>query len=194
MSQIVPEISQRTPECPFPQRWKMYDGMSTEVETVEFLQYLVQLLKPEVAIETGTYVGWGTLHIALGMHQNQFGVVHTAEPYREHWEAAAKRLAGYEDHVKFHHTTGLQMIQDFQDTIDFAFLDSNIDTRLEEMRALIPRLKDSGVVAIHDTSTYHQKNSGGPRVPFQAYATVNNMQIINLDTPRGLTLMRRWPR
>jgi len=190
----VPEISQPSSECPFPQRYSMYDGMGTEVEVLEFIRSLVRVLKPEVAVETGTYLAFGSLYIAEGMKQNGFGVLHTAEPNKEYWQPAYQRLVGYEDHVQFYHMTGIQMIDRIQETIDFAFLDSNIDTRIGEMRALMSRLKDNGVVAVHDTSVFHQQNSGGPRKPFHAFAATHSMQIINLDSPRGITLLRRWPK
>jgi predicted O-methyltransferase YrrM len=190
---IVPEISVPNAECPFPQRYSMYEGMSSELEVLEFLHSLVRLLKPEVAIETGTYVGWSALNMVQAMHKNGFGVLHTAEPCRELWEAAAQRLVGYEDHVQFHHCTGEEMIDRIPDIIDFAFLDSNIDTRIREMRALMPRLKENGVVAVHDCSSFHQQNSNGPRKTFMAFAATHRMQIINLDSPRGVAVLRRWP-
>src|SRR5271170_7877802 len=76
----LPEVSSSvTVECPDPQKWKMYDGNATEVETLEFIYALVRLLKPSVCIETGTWLGYGTLYIAQALQDNGLGKVSTAE-------------------------------------------------------------------------------------------------------------------
>ena len=58
--QLVPEYHRPTPECPHPQRWSMYDSMTAEVEVLEFLRTLVTTTKPNLVVETGTFMGVST--------------------------------------------------------------------------------------------------------------------------------------
>ena len=59
--QLVPEYHRPTPECPHPERWSMYDSMTAEVEVLEFLRTLVTTIKPNLVVETGTFMGVSTL-------------------------------------------------------------------------------------------------------------------------------------
>ena len=61
---LVPEYHRATPECPHPERWSMYDSMTAEVEVLEFLRTLVTTIKPNLVVETGTFMGVSTLWIA----------------------------------------------------------------------------------------------------------------------------------
>jgi hypothetical protein len=65
-----------------------------------------------------------------------------------------------------------------------------LNTRIGEMETLLERLSPSAVVAVHDTNTNHDKH-GGPRTPFLKFAEENGLQLIQFDTPRGLTLLRK---
>src|SRR3989442_3864685 len=49
---LQPEYHTPTPECPHPERWRMLDSMTAEVEVLEFLQCLVTTLKPQLVVET----------------------------------------------------------------------------------------------------------------------------------------------
>src|SRR3989442_14412712 len=76
---LQPEYPAPTPECPHPERWRMLDSMTAEVEVLEFLQCLVTTLKPQLVVETGTFLGVSTLRIAEGLKQNGSGRVITCE-------------------------------------------------------------------------------------------------------------------
>ena len=71
--QLVPEYHRPTPECPHPERWSMYDSMTAEVEVLEFLRTLVTTIKPNLVVETGTFMGISTLWIAEALRLNGFG-------------------------------------------------------------------------------------------------------------------------
>ena len=61
---LVPEYHRPTPECPHPERWSMYDSMTAEVEVLEFLRTLVTTTKPNLVVETGTFMGNTTASMA----------------------------------------------------------------------------------------------------------------------------------
>jgi len=68
-----------TPECPFPNRWKMVDAQSAELEVLEFLRSLVKTVKPEVILETGTFIGHSAINMAEALRSNGFGRIVTIE-------------------------------------------------------------------------------------------------------------------
>ena len=76
---LLPEYHRATPECPQPERWSMYDSMTAEAEVLEFLRTLVTTVKPELVVETGSFLGVSTLWIAEGMKANGFGKIVSCE-------------------------------------------------------------------------------------------------------------------
>jgi predicted O-methyltransferase YrrM len=190
---IKPEVARPSAECPNPSEWTCYDGMATEVEVLEFLGALIRMLRPTVIIETGTYKGYGTAHLCEAALESGSMVVHSAETDREcHLQAKAMLSPAYEEVLTLHRCDGEAMILFVgnQWKIDFAFLDSAIDTRVAELRALLPRLSARGVIAVHDTSTTHAEHKG-PRYQLFELAKEHGLQIFQFDTPRGLTLLRK---
>src|SRR3990172_4705889 len=48
------------PECPQPGRWSAPDGVATETDVSALLGALVRALKPDLVVETGSYLGHTT--------------------------------------------------------------------------------------------------------------------------------------
>src|SRR6185437_15559556 len=76
---LLPEYHRPTPECPHPERWHMYDSMTAEAEVLEFLRTLITTNKPELVVETGSFLGVSTLWIAEGLKSNGFGKIISCE-------------------------------------------------------------------------------------------------------------------
>ena len=57
----------------------MYDSMTAEVEVLEFLRTLVTTIKPNLVVETGTFMGVSTLWIAEALRLNGFGRIVSCE-------------------------------------------------------------------------------------------------------------------
>jgi len=190
---VQKEVSYPTGECPEPQLWHCYDGMATEVEVLKFLKALVEVSKPKVIVETGTYLGYGTCYLAQGVKENGFGHVYTAEVNIDFAEAAKRRLidADLYGYVVQIVENGQNMISGMHGPIDFAFLDSDLYTRLPELEVLYPKLSQSALVVVHDTGRQHDGPGTGPRSQMAWFAKQHQMQILNLDTPRGVVIMRR---
>ena len=89
---IVPEYHRATPECPHPERWSMYDSMTAEVEVLEFLRTLVTTIKPELVVETGTFLGVSTLVIAEALRMNGFGRIISCEYDPKVFAAAKEKI------------------------------------------------------------------------------------------------------
>src|SRR5258708_14296554 len=76
---LQPEYHRATAACPHPERWSMYDSMTAEYEVLEFLRTLVTTLKPDLVVETGSFLGVSTQWIAEGLERNGFGRVVSCE-------------------------------------------------------------------------------------------------------------------
>ena len=93
---VMTEYHRATPECAHPERWSMVDSMTAEVEVLEFLATLVTTIKPELVVETGSFLGVSTEWIARGLKRNGFGRVVSCEYDPVVYERAKERLAGSE--------------------------------------------------------------------------------------------------
>src|SRR5437764_11862529 len=88
-----PEYHRATPECPHPERWRMFDTMTAEVEVLEFLQCLMTTVKPNLVVETGTFLAVSTIYMAAGLKQNGSGKIITCEPDKEVLPKATEKIA-----------------------------------------------------------------------------------------------------
>src|ERR1700693_2258902 len=91
--QLEREYHRPTPECPHPERWRMFDSMTAEAEVLEFLRSVVTTIKPELVVETGTFSGISTLWIGEGLKANGRGRIITCEFDPKVYESAKARIA-----------------------------------------------------------------------------------------------------
>src|SRR5437868_15522774 len=89
---LEPEYHRPTPECPHPERWRMFDSMTAEAEVLEFLRTVVTTIKPELVVETGTFSGISTLWIAEGLKANGCGRVVSCEFDPKVYQNARERI------------------------------------------------------------------------------------------------------
>jgi phosphatidylglycerol:prolipoprotein diacylglycerol transferase len=87
-----PEYHRATPECPNPERWRMFDTMTAEVEVLDFLKCLMTTVKPNLVVETGTFLAVSTLYMAEGLKQNGSGKIITCEPDKEVFAKAIEKI------------------------------------------------------------------------------------------------------
>ena len=112
------EYHRATPECPHPERWRMFDSMTAEAEVLEFLRTLVTTIKPELVVETGTFSGISTLWIAEGLKANGRGRVISCEYDRDIYLNAKARIdaSGLADWIELRNASSLEM--EVEGTID----------------------------------------------------------------------------
>ena len=178
---LQPEYHRPTPECPHPERWHMYDSMSAEVEVLDFLKSIVNTVKPELVVETGTFSGLSTLRIAEGLKQNGVGRVITCEWDKKVFEAAKKRFAesGLGKWIDARNESSLEMKVSGQ--IDMLFCDSDPELREKEVRHFLPQMNPYGVILIHDASS-HMKSVREGALRLEAEGLLS---VLLLPTPRG---------
>ena len=182
-----PEYTPPTPECPHPELWHMLDSQTTEVEVLNFLKSLVTTVKPKLIVETGTFLGHGTVKLAEGARENGFGKVITIEFDSDIRNRALVRFesSGLSPWIESRLESSLDTVID--DTIDFLYSDSHLANREAEIRRLLPQLDPRGLLVIHDASS-HFKLVREAALRLEAEGLIST---VLLTTPRGVVIAQR---
>ena len=184
---LLPEYHRATPECPHPERWHMYDSMTAEAEVLEFLRTLVTTLKPELIVETGSFLGVSTLWMAEGMRANGFGKIISCEFDPVVFARAQEKIAasGLAQFIELRNESSLEM--HVEGTIDILFSDSDMPIREAEVKRYLPQIHPTGLILLHDASS-HLKTVRNAAFSLEAEGLVS---CIFLPTPRGLVLAQK---
>ncbi len=184
---LVPEYHRATPECPHPERWSMYDSMTAEVEVLEFLRTLVTTTKPNLVVETGTFMGVSTLWIAEALRMNGFGRIVSCEYDPKVFAAAGEKIdaSEFRDLIDLRNESSLEMKVD--GTIDLFFSDSDMPIREQEVRRYLPQISPFGIILMHDASS-HLKQVRDAALKLEAEGLIS---VVLLPTPRGLVVAQK---
>ena len=184
---IQPEWAPATPECRHPERWRMMDAQSAEIEVLNFLRTLVTTVKPELIVETGTFMGISTLHLAEGLQRNGFGRIITCEFDPLVFAKAQERFrgSGLEGWIEARNQSSLETRID--GPIDILFSDSDPAVREQEVRRFLPQVRPNGLILMHDASS-HFKVVRQAALRLEAEGLIS---VTLLPTPRGLVLAQK---
>ncbi len=181
---LLPEYHRATPECPHPERWRMYDSMTAEAEVLEFLRTLVTTVKPELIVETGSFLGVSTLWMAEGMRANGFGRIISCEFDPVVFAKAQEKIAGsgLAEFIELRNESSLEM--EVKGTIDLLFSDSDMPIREAEVRRFLPQIRPTGLILLHDASS-HLKTVRDAAFSLEQEGLLS---CVFLPTPRGLVM------
>jgi len=184
---LQPEYHRATPECPHPERWRMYDSMTVEYEVLEFLRTLVTTVKPELVVETGTFMGVSTLRIAEGLKANGFGKIVSLEYDAKVFAKAKERIdeSGLAQWIELHNESSLEVV--ISGKIDILFSDSDPPLREQEVRRFLPQMSPNGIILMHDASSH----LATVRDAAKKLEQEGLISIVILPTPRGLVLAQK---
>lgn len=179
-----PEYHRATPECPHPERWSMFDTMTAEIEVLEFLKCLMTTMKPNLVVETGTFLGVSTLYMAEGLKQNGFGKIITCEPDPEVFAKAKSKIdaSGLKKWIDYRREESLKI--KVPGTIDVLFCDSMPELREPEVRHFLPQMNPNGLILMHDASS-HLKTVRDAALRLESEGLIS---VVLLPTPRGLVI------
>jgi predicted O-methyltransferase YrrM len=182
-----PEYTPATHECPHPERWTMMDSMSAEVEILDFLKHLVLTLKPELIVETGTFIGQSAIKMAEALRANGFGKIVTCEFDPLVYRKAQDRIeaSGLAPWITCRNQSSLELEVD--GTIDLFFSDSHQPIREQEIRRFLPQISPQGLILMHDTSS-HYKIAREAAFRLEAEGLIS---MVLLPTPRGLMIAQK---
>jgi len=126
---------------------------------------LIHSLKPQSLLEVGTHIGASMLYIARalkygGGNITTVDICDVNDPYTGAWRSSelpnspqqmAEQL-GCADRVTFVAQSSIAYLKDTTETFDFIFLDGDHSARAvyEEVAAALPRLREGGVILLHD--------------------------------------------
>lgn len=177
----------RNPLCPNDELWTTRDEQSSEDEVNEFLYALIRLIKPQFVVETGSYLGDGTIQIAKALKKNGRGRIMTCETIMDRCVAVQARIdqEGLGEIAQVVNTTGLELIKQCGSLIDFAFIDSSPEGKVRgaEIQELLKYLRPLKMFALHDTAPQHGQ--------INAVAEAIKLPKVYFNTPRGLTLFMK---
>jgi predicted O-methyltransferase YrrM len=184
---LLPEYHRPTPECPHPDRWRMYDSMTAEAEVLEFLRTLITTVKPALVVETGSFLGVSTLWIAEGLRANGFGKIISCEYDPVVFAKAKEKIAASDlsEWIELRNESSLEMKID--GTIDLFFSDSDMPIREVEVKRFLPQIRPTGLILMHDASS-HLKIVRDAAFKMESEGLIS---AIFLPTPRGLILAQR---
>jgi predicted O-methyltransferase YrrM len=181
---LLPEYHRATAECPHPERWSMYDSMTAEYEVLEFLRTLVTTLKPDLVVETGSFLGVSTQWIAEGLDRNGFGRVVSCEYDPLVFAKAQEKIAAspLRSRIELRNESSLEMT--VHGTIDLLFSDSDMPVREQEVMRFLPQMNPNGLILMHDASSHL-------KVVREAALSLERkglLSVLLLPTPRGLVI------
>ncbi|HEV2113903.1 MAG TPA: prolipoprotein diacylglyceryl transferase family protein, partial [Terriglobales bacterium] len=184
---VQPEYHKATAECPNPEKWSMYDSMTAEVEVLDFLRSLVTTTKPNLVVETGTFMGLSTISIAEGLRENGFGKVISCEADPVVFAKAQDKMkaSGLMDWIDCRNQSSFEL--EVPGSIDMFFSDSDINVREQEVRRFLPKISPYGVILMHDASS-HLKTVREAALRLQKEGLIS---AVLLPTPRGLVLAQK---
>ncbi len=121
----------------------------------------IRELKPQLAAETGTWMGGGsTFFIAAAMRRNAaegtVGLLHTVDDNREMFLAAldsyATRWPSLKPYVHFHFGGSFEVYRSvLKAPLDFVLIDGGGDqVAIDEFKMLGPLVRPGGILMVHD--------------------------------------------
>jgi caffeoyl-CoA O-methyltransferase len=116
-----------------------------------FLQQLVFGLQAKRVLELGTFTGYSSLSMAMGLPEG--GHIDTCEVSEEHAEVARRYHARspYGERITIHMGPALETIERLGGEWDFVFVDADKENYGNYYDALVPRLAPTGLMAIDNT-------------------------------------------
>jgi predicted O-methyltransferase YrrM len=184
---VQTEYVSASPECPHPERWQMVDTMSSELEVTEFLKSVVTTIKPQLIVETGTFLGYSSLRIAAGLRENGFGKLITIEHDPVVFAKAKERIdaSGLGKWIEYRNESSLET--KIEGMIDVFFSDSYGPMREQEVRRFLPQIDARGLILVHDAGSH----TGVVREAMLRMEREGLISTVLLSTPRGLAIAQK---
>lgn len=183
-----------------------FNDAGVECETGEFLYSMIRLLKPSRVLETGTHVGVGAAYMGLALQDNNKGYLDTYEFLPPNYEAAKARMERMGLLASLPNGTVKTYLADVRTilpatTYELILLDTEPQTRFDELVRFAPLLADGGFVFIHDLNGHMAQvenfNPDHPDEPLWPWGPLPEqikqwvrddvLRPFHFATPRGLT-------
>nr|NQU93578.1 class I SAM-dependent methyltransferase [Bacteroidota bacterium] len=164
-----------------------------------FLKMISRILQPERILEIGTFTGYATICLALGLPEN--GIIHTIDSNPESVEIGRKyfKMAGVEDKIHVHIGNALNIIPDLTETYDLAFIDADKENYLNYYHMVIEKLNKNGVIladnAFWDGKVFQEDTNDKEAIGIKKFNQFvqNDPRVENILLPLrdGLMMIRK---
>lgn len=174
-----------------------FNDAGVECEVGELLYAFIRILKPNQVLETGTHKGIGAAYLGMALKHNNHGSLDTVEFIPELRLEAEKRMTklGLNEIVTCHLIDARLFIPS-PGNYEFIFLDTEPQTRFEELIRYYRYLNPGGYVFIHDLHRHMQQIENEEhgfawpfgKMPNAILDLVRSGQLrpFHFPTPRGL--------
>lgn len=144
----------------------------------QLLQMLAQLSTPDIAVEIGSYAGYGAVCIARGLSPN--GTLHVIEVEEEYEELILQhaRMASVEEKIQVHIGTALDLIPTMPDNIGLAFVDADKLNYEAYYDLLLPKMKSGGLL-LFDNMLWYGRVLETPESQLRADRSTRVIQQLN---------------
>ncbi len=124
----------------------MYPRMLSGHLQGQFLRMISRMIQPKTILEIGTFTGYSTLNLAMGLAEG--GVVHTIDSNPESVSIGRKyfREAGLENQIKVHIGNAAEIIPAIKAKFDLVFIDADKENYLNYYKMLIDDLRPGSVI------------------------------------------------
>ncbi len=112
----------------------------------QFLKMVSQMMQPKTILEIGTFTGYATINLALGLADD--GVLHTIDSNPESVEIGRKywKEAGLENKIKSHIGNATEIIAQLNEDFDLVFIDADKENYLNYYKMVFDKLRSGGVI------------------------------------------------
>jgi len=174
--------------------------MQVADDQAALLSTLVQVIRPTLAVEVGTFTGSSSLAIARALPP---GARLLCCDVSDEWTAIARThwaMAGVDDRIDLVIAPALQTLKGLGDAVvDFAFIDADKTGYLAYYEELVPRLSPHGLLAIDNVlwagkvldPTAHDDDTVALRTLNDRIVADDRVEVVMLSVGDGLTLVRR---
>jgi predicted O-methyltransferase YrrM len=117
----------------------------------QFMRNLCITSNAKIAIEVGTFTGYGAIHIAKGLPKG--GMLHTIEINPEYQSLVKEYIkkAGVSDKITLHLGDAKEVIPKFTNQFDFAYIDAGKEANLDYVKMIISKLNKRGNILVDNT-------------------------------------------
>lgn len=129
----------------------MYPRMMSGHLQGQFLRMISKIYQPKIILEIGTFTGYATINLALGLPDD--GLIHTIDSNPESVEIGRKyfREAGVEEKIVTHIGNALQVIPSIKPDFDMVFIDADKENYLSYYKLIFGSLRHGGVLLADNT-------------------------------------------
>ncbi|MEV6316227.1 O-methyltransferase [Streptomyces sp. NPDC051776] len=183
-------------------RTQLGDAASMQVaqEQAPLLAFLVRLTRARHIVEVGTFTGLSALAMAQALPEDGTLV---ACDISEEWTAYGREAwakAGVADRVDLRIGDALETLTAMPEEphIDFAFLDADKESYIAYWDALVPRMREGGLIAVDNVFLHgrvQDPTASGRAAAIRAFndhvSADERMESVMLTVADGLTLARK---